>query len=226
VITLALDTATSATAVALSGADGRIAERRDEPPVGARPQHAQRLLELAAELLAAGGLRWSAIERVAVGVGPGGYTGLRIGIASARGIALAHGASLVGVGTLRALAEPHRGRSVAAVLDARRGELFFAVYRDGVQLLGPRVCQPAELPALLGAAGSDTIAVGDGALRFREVIEGAGVTLAPSEAPTGSPHQVSAAAICRLADAEGVPGAAPDYQRLADAELALGSAAR
>jgi tRNA threonylcarbamoyladenosine biosynthesis protein TsaB len=223
VITLALDTATPATAVALAAPDGRISERREVPASGARPQHAQRLLALAAELLGASGLRWSAIERVAVGVGPGGYTGLRIGIASARGIALAHGASLVGVGTLRALAEPHRGRSVAAVLDARRGELFVAVYRDGVELLGPRVCRPAELAGLLAAGGPDTVAVGDGALRYRELIEGAGVLLA---APAGSVHQVSAAAICRLAGREEVGDAIPDYQRLPDAELALGSPTR
>ena len=118
--TLGLDTATPSTAVAVARADGWLREARDEVAPGQRPAHAQRLLVLAAELLEAAQIGWAQIGRVAVGVGPGGYTGLRIGLASAHGIALAHGAQLVGVGTLRALAEPVTGRSVAGVLDARR----------------------------------------------------------------------------------------------------------
>ncbi len=215
---LAFDTATPATAVALASADGQLLERREELGPGGRPQHAQRLLALAAELLEAAAVEWSELETVAVGVGPGGYTGLRIGLASARGIAQAHGASLVGVGTLRALAEPVRERSVAAVLDARRGEAFIAVYRDGEELLAPRVCRPAELAALARAGGADTLALGDGALRYRELIERGGIAVAPSRSHL---HALSAGAICRLTTAGLTRAATPDYQRLADAELAL-----
>jgi tRNA threonylcarbamoyladenosine biosynthesis protein TsaB len=215
---LGLDTATSSTAVALVRRDGWLREARDDVAPGERPQHAQRLLPLAAELLAAAGIGWEAIEQIAVGVGPGGYTGLRIGVATARGLALAHGATLVGVGTLRALAEPVAARSTAAVLDARRGEAFIGLYRDGEELLAPRVCGPAELAALALRGGPETLAIGDGALRFRELIERAGVHVAPAESHL---HRVSAAAICRLAAEGKVTSAVPAYLRLADAELAL-----
>lgn len=215
---LGLDTATSSTAVALARRDGWLHEARDDVAPGERPQHAQRLLPLAAELLAAAGIGWEAIEQIAVGVGPGGYTGLRIGVATARGLALAHGATLVGVGTLRALAEPVAARSTAAVLDARRGEAFIGLYRDGEELLAPRVCGPAELAALALRGGPETLAIGDGALRFRELIERAGVHVAPAESHL---HRVSAAAICRLAAEGKVTSAVPAYLRLADAELAL-----
>jgi tRNA threonylcarbamoyladenosine biosynthesis protein TsaB len=221
--TLGLDTATPSTAVAVARADGWLREARDEVAPGQRPAHAQRLLVLAAELLEAAQIGWAQIRRVSVGVGPGGYTGLRIGLASAHGIALAHGAQLVGVGTLRALAEPVAGRSVASVLDARRGEAFIAVYRDGEEVLAPRVCRPEELAKLAGAGGRQTLAIGDGALRFRDLIERGGFAVAPA---TSGLHAVSAGAICRLAAGGQAIPAAPDYQRLPDAELALDARAQ
>ena len=220
---LGLDTATPSSAVALARADGWLREARDDVPAGERPQHAQRLLALAAELLAGAGIGWEAIECVAVGVGPGGYTGLRIGLATAHGIALAHGAQLVGVGTLRALAEPVHERAAVAVLDARRGEAFVAAYRDGRELIAPCVCRPQELVGLLRPAGGDSLAVGDGALRFREFLERGGVCVAPEESDL---HRVSAGAICRLAVGGSATAAVPDYLRLADAELALSATTR
>lgn len=220
---LALDSATSSSAAALAVADGRLSEAREDVAPGARPQHAQRLLALAAELLDAAGIGWGQLARVAVGVGPGGYTGLRIGLATAHGISLAHGAQLVGVGTLRALAEPLGERTAVAVLDARRGEAFVAVYHDRDELLAPRVCRPPELGALARRGGPDALAVGDGALRFREFLEPAGVSVAPAESQL---HRVSAGAICRLAASGSVTAAVPDYLRLADAELALSGKTR
>jgi tRNA threonylcarbamoyladenosine biosynthesis protein TsaB len=220
---LGLDTATASTAVALAGPDGWLSEQRDVVAPGDRPQHAQSLLALAAKLLAAGGVGWQEIGLLAVGVGPGGYTGLRIGLATAHGIAQASGAQLMGVGTLRALAEPVSGRSVAAVVDARRGEAFLAVYRDGEELLAPRVAQPEQLARLALAGGPETLAIGDGALRFRALIEDGGVAVAPTESRL---HGVSAAAICRLAVGGSGTPAIPDYLRPSDAELALGGGRR
>jgi tRNA threonylcarbamoyladenosine biosynthesis protein TsaB len=217
---LALETATPSTAVALQRDDGWLREARDEGTAGERPRHAQRLLVLATELLALAGIGWEALDAVAVGVGPGGYTGLRIGLATARGIALSRGAGLLGVGTLRALAEPLQGRAVAAVLDARRGEAFVAVYRDGEEVLAPRVCAPHELPGLAAHGGADALAVGDGALRFREHLEARGIAVAPMQSDL---HRVSAAAVCRLAASGTVTAALPDYLRLADAERARAS---
>jgi tRNA threonylcarbamoyladenosine biosynthesis protein TsaB len=219
---LGLDSATPSSAVALARDDGWLREARDDVAAGERPRHAQRLLALAAELLAGAGIGWEAIGRVAVGVGPGGYTGLRIGLATAHGIALAHGAQLVGVGTLRALAEPVGERAAVAVLDARRGEAFVAVYREGRELIAPCVCRPPELAGLVRQAGGDALAVGDGALRFREFLEH-GVCVAPEESDL---HRVSAGAICRIAASGSATAAVPDYLRLADAELALSAKTR
>jgi tRNA threonylcarbamoyladenosine biosynthesis protein TsaB len=223
VIVLGLDTATPATAVALLRADGTTDEAYSEAPAGARPQHAQLLLAMAAELLERAGLDWRQIDRLAAGVGPGGYTGLRIGLATAHGIAQSSGAALVGVGTLLALAEPVAGRAAAAVLDARRGEAFVAVYRDGEELLAPRTCRPEEIAALALTGGPQTLAIGDGAQRYRESIERGGIEVAPAASGL---HRLSAAAICRLAAAGSFGAANPDYLRLADAEIALGAPAR
>ncbi|HXR13505.1 MAG TPA: tRNA (adenosine(37)-N6)-threonylcarbamoyltransferase complex dimerization subunit type 1 TsaB [Solirubrobacteraceae bacterium] len=220
---LGLDAATPATAVALLRSDGWLREAREDVAAGGRPQHAQRLLGLSAELLAAAGLSWADVELVAVGAGPGSYTGLRIALASARGIARAHGARLVGVSSLRALAEPLHGRAAVAVLDARRGEAFIAAYRDGAELLAPLVCAPAELGALARRAALDGLAIGDGALRFREQLEEGGVEVAPA---ASEHHHLRAGAICRLAAAGTAASALPDYLRAPDAEIALGARQR
>ncbi len=103
-IVLGLDTATRATAVGLMLADGRVLQARDDPDGEQRPGHATRLLPLAHRLLHDARLGWREIERIAVGVGPGTFTGLRIGVASARGLAQSLGVDLVGVSSLRALA--------------------------------------------------------------------------------------------------------------------------
>jgi len=216
-IILGIDTATPSTAVALAPGDGEPREVRADAGEGGRPLHAQRVLVLADQLLTAAGIGWESLDAIAVGVGPGGYTGLRIGIATARGLALSLGAVLVGVGTLRALGEPVRGRAAATVLDARRGEAFVAVYRDGGELLAPRVCDPAELARWTRHGGPDVLAVGDGALRFRAVLEADGVEVAPAQSDL---HRVSAAAVCRLAAVGAVTAPVPDYLRLADAERA------
>jgi tRNA threonylcarbamoyladenosine biosynthesis protein TsaB len=222
VITLGFDTATPSSAVALMTSDGGIYEARDDVPLGARGHHAESVLVLAAMVLDQAGLEWSDIEQVAVGLGPGGYTGLRIGIATARGLARAHGASLSGVGTLRALAEPAGAVTALTILDARRGELFLAAFADGLEVLAPRVIVPAELGALeLPATTAPLVALGDGALANRSRLAEVGISVAPEGSVL---HLVSASAICRLAGAgEGVTGEqlAPLYLRLPDAELAL-----
>src|SRR5262245_66308132 len=114
-----MDTATPATAVAVWSPEGPAIERRDDPAPGERPGHASRLLSLVDEVVG----DWNAIARIAIGVGPGGFTGLRIGIATARALAQARDLPLVGVSSLAALAAPH-DRPVVAVIDARRGEVF------------------------------------------------------------------------------------------------------
>src|ERR1044072_821152 len=87
---LAFDTATPATAVALSLEDGRTLTRQHRPGAGERPGHVTELLPLAQELLAQAGIGFASLDRSAVGVGPGTFTGLRIGVATARALAQAH----------------------------------------------------------------------------------------------------------------------------------------
>src|SRR5687767_13666349 len=104
VIVLALDTASPSTVTGVLLADGSVVEARDDPAEGSRGEHASRLLVLVEQALAQGGVGWGDVDRIAVGVGPGGFTGLRIGIATARALAQARGLPLVPVGSLAALA--------------------------------------------------------------------------------------------------------------------------
>ncbi len=134
---LGLDTATRATAVAVLDTETEtVHERRDDPPAEGRPRHTTQLLGLAAQALAGAGTDWSGIGLIAVGTGPGTFTGIRIGIATARALACARGLPIAGVSTLRALAASAAGAETGeelllAVLDARRGEVFAAGWRAG-----------------------------------------------------------------------------------------------
>jgi tRNA threonylcarbamoyladenosine biosynthesis protein TsaB len=215
---LALDTATPATVVGVLTAAGRVHEARDDPPAGARPNHAARLLALADEALGAAGIGWHALDRIAVGVGPGGFTGLRIGIATARALAQSRDLPLVPVGSLEALAGgAPPGGTVAAVLDARRGEAFAAAWRDGGPVVGPAAFAPGPLAARLAALPGPVRAVGDGAVRFRQELEGAGVAIPADDDPA---HRIAATPLCRLG-AAGEPAGRdrllPDYRREPDA---------
>jgi tRNA threonylcarbamoyladenosine biosynthesis protein TsaB len=239
---LALDTATAATAVALALPDGSLRTRRHDPEPGARPGHAAQLLALAVALLDEGGIGFADLDRIAVGVGPGTFTGLRIGVATARGLAQAHDLALVPISTLRALAATaDRETAVAvghpatppppvtlAVLDARRGEAFAAAWSReaaaepaSAPLLEPAALTPEALGAAVAALPSQPLAIGDGALRFRDQLEAAGAQVPGDDSPL---HRVDAAAHCRLAAAmepTARDAVLPAYLRLPDAELAL-----
>ncbi|MGH2912448.1 MAG: tRNA (adenosine(37)-N6)-threonylcarbamoyltransferase complex dimerization subunit type 1 TsaB [Solirubrobacteraceae bacterium] len=240
-VVLGFDTSTRATAVGLLLTDRRMREARDDPTGDARPGHATRLLPLAHSLLADAELAWGDIERIAVGVGPGTFTGLRIGVATARGLAQSLGVGLVGVSSLRALAHASAfidsdvlgddgawgkgGARVLSVIDARRGEVFAAAYQGEIELIAPAPLAPTDLPELLdradSLAGSPTwLAIGDGAVRYRRELEHAGAVV-PDDGSLL--HRVHARAICEL----GLLGdptdeqVLPDYRRRPDAEIAL-----
>jgi tRNA threonylcarbamoyladenosine biosynthesis protein TsaB len=236
VITLGFDTATHATAVGLRLADGRALRARDDPAPEEHPGHATRLLAMADELLRQAGIGWSALDRVAVGVGPGRFTGLRVGIATARGLAQALSIELVGVSSLRVLAEAALqsaaapGEGVLAVIDARRGEAFAAAYAPagaaGAREVGcERPLHPHELSAVFAMARDEGVAcerwqaVGDGALRFREHLEAAGASVPPEGSQL---HRPDGAVVCelagRLAPARRLEEVVPDYRRRPDAE--------
>ena len=221
-IVLGIDTATSATAVALRLADGTVREGRDDPPAGAHPGHATRLLGMAAELLDNAGIGARELDRVAVGTGPGAFTGLRVGVATARALAQSLTAELVAVPSLAALARTGPpGRPLLAVIDARRGEVFAAPFGSpqGPQLAPVAVLAPARVGEL---AGEDAVAVGDGAKRYRAEVQAAGIEVPAEEARE---HLLRGAAICELGleldPAGDYQGVVPDYVRRPDAELSL-----
>lgn len=223
-IVLAIDTATPATVVALATPSGEVLEARDRPSgEGARPSHATALLGLAEELLAAAGCGWSDVDRIAVGVGPGGFTGLRIGISTARALAQAHGIPITGVSSLRALALGAAGAAdgagVLAAIDARRGEAFAAAWSHaGDPLIAPGAYGPASLAAAIGTMARAPLAVGDGALRYAGELREAGAEVPDAASPL---HALSGAALCRLgARSEELDRdlIVPDYRREPDAK--------
>ncbi|MFL5830595.1 MAG: tRNA (adenosine(37)-N6)-threonylcarbamoyltransferase complex dimerization subunit type 1 TsaB [Solirubrobacteraceae bacterium] len=223
---LGFDTATRATAVAIWDTGGEVEfEGRDDPVPGERPHHATRLLPLIAEQLERAGAGWQDVDRIAVGVGPGTFTGLRIGLATARALARARALPLIGVSTLESLAFGAASGSdsdaVLAVIDARRGEVFAAAFTPSLDpLLEPSALRPEALADRVAGLGKSVLAVGDGAIEFRAVLERSGAQVPEDRAAI---HRVSAINHCRLASGkpESLPDQIlPDYLRLPDAEIA------
>jgi tRNA threonylcarbamoyl adenosine modification protein YeaZ len=144
----------------------------------------------------------SDISQIVVGCGPGSFTGLRIGIATARGLALGLGVPCFGASTLEALAAGAPG--ALALIDARRGELF-AIGEGGAAA----VVQPADVVARIAPG---TLCVGDGALRYRAALEAAGALVPADDDAWHAPRAVALAARAG--------GAAPEpvYVRRPDAE--------
>jgi tRNA threonylcarbamoyladenosine biosynthesis protein TsaB len=209
---VAFDTATPSTAVAVWAPGGPQVERRDDPAPGERPRHAEKLLPLVEEALHEAGVAWADVDTLAVGVGPGGFTGLRLGVSTARALAQGRGLPVVPISSLEALAEPIDAPIVAAVIDARRGEVFAAAWDRGAAILRPAALNPAQLELPAG-----TVAVGDGAVRFREELERAGASVPADGSPA---HRLSALAVARLAQGREPAdrdALLPDYRREPDA---------
>jgi tRNA threonylcarbamoyladenosine biosynthesis protein TsaB len=226
---LGFDTSTRATSAALVDTEtGLELELRDDPRPGERPRHAGRLLPMVAQLLERSGSGWQQIDRLAVGQGPGTFTGLRIGIATARALARARGIELAGVSTLRSLAlgaaEAERAEIVLAVIDARRAEAFAAAWRreeitGGAPVLAPAAFPPAALEQAVKELPASVLAVGDGAVEFRQVLERSSALVPASDARI---HAVSAINHCKLASIATMldpDDVLPDYLRVPDAEL-------
>ena len=147
--TLGFDTATEVLTVAVAGGGGPLAEAEHGPAADGRPRHSALLLAGIERCVEESG-GWQGIERIAVGLGPGSYTGLRIGIATARALAQARQLELRGISTLSALARgigelpEAAGRPRLAVLDARRGQAFAELHAvGGGPPQGPVVLSPA-----------------------------------------------------------------------------------
>jgi tRNA threonylcarbamoyladenosine biosynthesis protein TsaB len=197
VLTLAFDTATAVATSALVDGD---------EVLGERVSRAQTLLEDVDALLRQAGAHPSDLDRLAVGLGPGSFTGVRIGLATARGLAFSLDLPGSGVSTLAALAAGAPG--AVPMVDAKRREVF--------TLLGgePRVFTPAELPLAGGG-----ICVGDGAKRYRRLLEERGAVVPPDDDERHLPRARFHAA---LADEPGdVDELEPLYLRVPDADRNL-----
>src|SRR5437899_8537891 len=190
---LAFDTATDVATSALVF-DGEV--------LGERTSRAVTVLEDIDALLRQAGAHTRELGGIAVGIGPGSFTGVRVGLATARGLALALGIPVAGVSTLDALAAGAPG--AIPVIDARRGEVF--VLQDG-----PRVLAPGDLELAAG-----TVCVGSGAVRYRELLEAAGAEIPPDDDERHLPRARFHAELARdFGPAEAVE---PLYLRVPDAD--------
>lgn len=198
---LGLDTATDDTAVCAMRGGSTLHEAQLGLSAGGRPRHTEVLLEQL-ELAAASAGGWPGVGLIGVGLGPGSFTGVRIAVATARAIGATMEIPVRGVCTLDALgaglAERAPGaEQLLAVLDARRGEVFSALYSaGGERSREPAVGAPDELAEEMAALGETVLAAGSGALRFRPELARRGVDV-PDDAD--SVHRVSARHICCLA---------------------------
>jgi tRNA threonylcarbamoyladenosine biosynthesis protein TsaB len=202
-VVVGVDTATADAVVGVSAEGEPLVEARVGPGSDGRPRHSQVLLpEIERVVEAAGG--WKAVDRVAVGIGPGSFTGLRIGIATVRALAQATQLPVAPVGSLQALARgisahpSAADRPVLPVFDARRGEAFAALIEDSSERWPAFVAAPEELAERVRELDPAPLAAGDGAVRFAKELEAAGATVAPPEDPI---HRVAARHVCAVGEA-------------------------
>jgi tRNA threonylcarbamoyladenosine biosynthesis protein TsaB len=226
-VVLALDTTTAAGSCALA-VDGTVSREEASdaslPPAARLPGDLMTILEH-------GGTKLGDVDAFAVAVGPGSFTGLRIGIATMQGLAFAAGKPLLGVSALEALAriaEPEAaGRRIATWVDAWRGEVYAALYENGTEIESPVAASPAEVLARIG--GEPTFFIGDGARTYQDAIRSVkGETARIAAVPT----PLLAATIAILGGSRAAAGVyspphaiRPLYVRRTDAERARDSRA-
>jgi tRNA threonylcarbamoyladenosine biosynthesis protein TsaB len=197
VLILGLETATQQVGCAIGRHDGVLASFR----AARERRHAETLAPAIEFCCRQAGVELSDLAAVAVDIGPGLFSGLRVGVATAKGLALALRIPVLGVSSLDLLAFPvrHTNRLIVPVIDARRGELFYAFYRQvpgGVQRLTDyHLGSPDDLASELVAKAEDSLLVGDGPQRYPELLASATGT-EPGGPFTAHP---SAAALVELA---------------------------
>jgi tRNA threonylcarbamoyladenosine biosynthesis protein TsaB len=206
-IVLGLDTCLSSCSVAVLDGERVLASAREVMARG----HQERLAPMAREVMARAGLSFDRLERIAVTVGPGSFTGLRVGIAFAKGLALALDLPAVGIGTLEALAAETEGLVFPAI-DARRGQLYLQAFEDGRPLMAPDALTAETAAARVAelSQGRPFTLIGSGGALLADLMPGA--RLVPAEG-------ADALQVARLASARGPAPLKPLYLRAPDAKL-------
>lgn len=204
-LVLGLDTCLNACSVAVLDGGRVLAHAAESMARG----HQERLAPMAQAVMAEAGVGFDRLERIGVTIGPASFTGLRVGVAFAKGLASALGIPAAGVGTLEALAAEAEGL-VAAVIDARREQVYLQVFEDGHALMAPDVLQLETAAARLAelAMGRPLTLVGSGAPLLGD--------------PAGSvltPEGCDARHVARLAAARPAAPLRPLYLRAPDAKL-------
>jgi tRNA threonylcarbamoyladenosine biosynthesis protein TsaB len=216
---LGFDTATAASSACVLRDDGEAFEFVPEPTrLAAPPAHASELMPAVAEVMGQAGLDWADLDAVAVGVGPGAFTGLRIGVATARALAHAAQLPLRPVSSLEALAAGIDADERLAVIDAKRGEVFALLERADGAAWVPAAMRAEALAERVRESGARPLAAGDGSIRFRQALEAAGITVAPD---ADGAHVVRGLNVCRLAYGvadESPETVLPHYLRAPDAK--------
>ncbi|WP_116999291.1 tRNA (adenosine(37)-N6)-threonylcarbamoyltransferase complex dimerization subunit type 1 TsaB [Desertimonas flava] len=187
---LGIETATPQVSVAIGGHEGVIGLFE----IARGRRHAETLMPAIDFLCTQTDIEIGEISVVAVDIGPGLFTGMRVGLAAAKALAQALRIPMIGLSSLDLLAFPHRqsDRVVVPVVDARKGEVFYAMYRQvpgGLQqVAAPRVAGVDELVADLLARSQEVLCVGDGALRYRdEICDGYRCEFADEASPSAGP---------------------------------------
>lgn len=223
-IILGIDTATPQVGCALGGHEGVIGSFC----TAKGKRHAETLVPAIDFLCRQAHVELDEIGAIAVDVGPGLFTGLRVGVATAKAMASALRVPVVGVSSLDLLAFPLRtsNRRILSVVDARRGEVFYASYRQvpgGVQrLTEPQVGSPDQLCSEIQATGDEVLAVGDGARRYADqLVDLIKVEIADAGLAYPSPSSLVQLAHARAVREEFVNAwdLKPVYLRKADAEI-------
>lgn len=212
-LTLGIDVCTGHCSVALLRGEACVAHLSEAMPRG----HIERLSPMVEEALASAGVEARDLAVIGVTCGPGGFTGARLGVAFARGLALATGAQAVGITTLEALAAPHAPRRTLAALEGGRGEIFAQIFEAGNAVTQAQAVPEDELPEFLSTRAV-THVVGTAAGRVRAC------TGHPDEAGADNPP-VDPADVARMARQKSADGEAvspkPFYLRAPDAKRAV-----
>ena len=205
---LSLDTSLGACSAAVTR-DGKVLAAASEPMLRG---HQERLAPMVQQVMAEAGLAFAALDRIGVTVGPGSFTGLRVGLAFAKGLGLALGKPCIGVGTLEALAASEPGPGlIAAVIDAKRGQVYLQAFEGGAAVMAPDALPVETAAARLAELwrGGPLRLVGPGAALLAGISPDAMVIERAAPDP---------AALCALVAGRTTP-ARPLYLRAPDAKL-------